>query len=191
MTENTLDMPESEMGTADELTLLKERADLMGIKYHPSISLDTLKERVNGALNKTDEDSKTTGVAVNSASQLRAKQIAEFTKLVRVRVTCMDPNKKNWPGEYFTISNGVLGTIKRYVPFNNTEGWHVEKIIYDHMKTVRRLEFKEYPGPKGRKIKRPVQVPAFAIEVLDPLTPEQLKDLAHKQALNHSIDNEE
>ena len=189
MTENTLDTPTPEMGT-DELTLLKERADLMGIKYHPSISLDTLRERVNGALNKTEEASKG-AVAVNSAAQLRAQQIAEFTKLIRVRVTCMDPNKKNWPGEYFTVSNGVIGTIKRFVPFNNTEGWHIEKIIYDHMKTVRRLEFKEYPGPKGRKIKRPIQVPAFAIEVLDPLTPEQLKELAQRQALNHSIDSEE
>ena len=188
MTENTLDTPAPEMGT-DELTLLKERADLMGIKYHPSISLDTLRERVNGALNKTEEVSK--GAVVASAAQLRAQQIAEFTKLIRVRVTCMDPNKKNWPGEYFTVSNGVIGTVKRYVPFNNTEGWHIEKIIYDHMKTVRRLEFKEYPGPKGRKIKRPIQVPAFAIEVLDPLTPEQLKELAQRQALNHSIDSEE
>ena len=31
---------------SDELTLLKERADLMGIKYHPSIGVDKLREKV-------------------------------------------------------------------------------------------------------------------------------------------------
>ena len=192
MTASDLNTPTSEPGTTDELTLLKERADLMGIKYHPSISLDTLKERVNSALNKTEVAPKDTGVAVvETETQLRARQIAEFTRLIRVRITCMDPNKKNWPGEYFTVSNGVIGTVKRFVPFNNTEGWHIEKIIYDHMKTVRRMEFKEIKGPRGMKIKKTVQVPAFAIEVLDPLTPAQLKDLAQKQALNHSIDSED
>lgn len=191
MTETALDTPASEMGITDELTLLKERADMMGIKYHPSISLETLKERVNGALNKTDETAAPGVVIVDSAAQQRANQIAEFTKLIRVRVTCMDPNKKNWPGEYFTISNGVIGTIKRFVPYNNTEGWHIEKIIYDHMKTVQRMEFKEIKGPRGMKIKKPIQVPAYAIEVLDPLTPEQLKELAHKQAVNRSIEDDE
>ena len=191
MTETALDTPASEMGITDELTLLKERADMMGIKYHPSISLETLKERVNGALNKTDETAAPSVVIVDSAAQQRANQIAEFTKLIRVRVTCMDPNKKNWPGEYFTISNGVIGTIKRFVPYNNTEGWHIEKIIYDHMKTVQRMEFKEIKGPRGMKIKKPIQVPAYAIEVLDPLTPEQLKELAHKQAVNRSIEDDE
>ena len=34
----------------DELTLLKERADMMGVKYHPSIGLEKLKEKVNEKL---------------------------------------------------------------------------------------------------------------------------------------------
>ena len=191
MTDINVDTPDSEMNAADELTLLKNRADLMGIKYHPSISLDTLRERVNSALNKSQVASDNPVTAQETEAQKRANQIAEFTRLIRVRITCMDPNKKNWPGEYFTVSNGVIGTIKRFVPYNNTDGWHIEKIIYDHLINVRRMEFKEYPGPKGRKIKRPVQVPAFAIEVLDPLTPEQIQELARKQALNHSIDKDE
>lgn len=191
MTTIDVDTPDSEMNATDELALLKNRADLMGIKYHPSISLDTLRERVNSALNKPQVISDTPVTAQETEAQKRANQIAEFTRLIRVRITCMDPNKKNWPGEYFTVSNGVIGTIKRFVPYNNTEGWHIEKIIYDHLVNVRRMEFKEYPGPRGRKIKRPIQVPAFAIEVLDPLTPEQIQELARKQALNHSIDKDE
>ena len=34
----------------DELTLLKERATLMGIQYHPSIGVDKLREKVTSAL---------------------------------------------------------------------------------------------------------------------------------------------
>ena len=33
----------------DELTALKGRADLLGIKYHPSISLEKLRDKVNAA----------------------------------------------------------------------------------------------------------------------------------------------
>ena len=40
---------------SDELTLLKERADLMGIKYHPSIGVDKLREKVNSVLVPKDD----------------------------------------------------------------------------------------------------------------------------------------
>lgn len=177
-----LDIDETSEEITDELTLLKERADLMGIEYHPSIGLEKLKERINAALTTSASEEKET------PGQLRSRQIAELTKLVRIRVTCMDPAKKGWPGEIFTLSNGVIGTVKRYVPFNAPDGWHVEKIIFDHMKNMRWRGTQESKGPRGMKIKKNIQLPAFSIEVLPDLTETELKDLAQKQALNHSID---
>lgn len=181
---NILDIEETTEEIADELTLLKERADFMGIEYHPSIGLEKLKERINAALT-------TTTAAVEkkeTPEQLRARQMAELTKLIRIRVTCMDPAKKGWPGEIFTLSNGVIGTVKRYVPFNAPDGWHVEKIIFDHMKAMKWRGTQESKGPRGMKIKKNIQLPAFSIEELPALTEAELKDLAQKQALNHSID---
>lgn len=167
----------------DELTLLKERADLMGITYHPSIGVEKLRDKINSALSSKTEDEEPL-----TFEALRSQQIAEFTKLIRIRLTCMDPNKKGWPGEIFTIANDVIGTIKRYVPYNAPDGWHVEKIIYDHIQTMRYRGTKEIPGPRGMKIKQNIQLPAFSIETLPPLTEAELKELAQRQALNHSID---
>lgn len=172
----------------DELTLLKERADLMGIKYHPSIGLATLKEKVNSALSGAEEEEEVT-VNEETPEQKRARLIAEATKLIRIRLTCMDPNKKGWTGEIFTVSNDIVGTVRKFVPFNAENGYHVPNIIYKHLKRKKRQEFRTIKTRKGMDIKQGYLVPAFAIEVLPPLTPTELKDLAQRQAMNHSIDN--
>lgn len=172
----------------DELTLLKERADLMGIKYHPSIGLIALKEKVNTALTNAEEE-ETAAAKKETPGQERARLIAEATKLIRIRLTCMDPNKKGWPGEIFTISNDVVGTVRKYVPFNAEDGYHVPNIIYKHLKRKKRQAFKNVKARNGMEIKQGYLVPAFSIEVLPPLTPEELKELAQRQALNRSIDN--
>ena len=172
----------------DELTLLKKRADLMGIKYHHSIGLATLKEKVNSALSGAEEEEEVT-VNEETPGQKRARLIAEATKLIRIRLTCMDPNKKGWAGEIFTVSNDIVGTVRKFVPFNAENGYHVPNIIYKHLKRKKRQEFRTIKTRKGMDIKQGYLVPAFAIEVLPPLTPTELKELAQRQALNRSIDN--
>lgn len=165
----------------DELTLLKERADLMGIKYHPSIGLEKLREKVNESLKPTKP------VPVEkTAMQKKMEQVKAANRLVRIRVTCMDPNKKGWKGDFFTVMNSTFGTIKKYVPFNVE--WHVPIVILKQIKRKKRQEFYEVPGKFGLKIKRARMVPMFAVEELPPLTTDELKELARRQALNHSID---
>lgn len=163
----------------DELTLLKERADLMGIKYHPSIGVEKLREKVNGVLNPETPVEET-------STQFKMRKIQEANKLVRIRVTCMDPNKKGWKGDFFTIMNPMIGTVKKYVPFNTI--WHVPTVILKQLKRKKRQEFYEVEAKHGMKIKRARMVPMFAIEELPALTKKELEELARKQALNHSID---
>ena len=58
MAENdTKDMTETqETPKVNELTLLKERADMMGIPYHPSIGLEKLKEKVDTVLKPAEDE---------------------------------------------------------------------------------------------------------------------------------------
>jgi hypothetical protein len=56
------------------------------------------------------------------------------------------------------------------------------------MKRKKRQEFRNVKTRNGMEIKEGYLVPAFAIEELSPLTEEELKELARKQAMNHSID---
>lgn len=173
----------------NELALLKERADMMGIKYSPNIGIETLKERINAVLSSPKASLK--GKTINETIRdYHARLRREANRLVRIRLTCMDPAKKNWPGEIITVANGVVGTVKKYIPYqNNEEGYHVPQIIFDFLKDRKYQAFRTVTGPKGRPIKQGYLANAYAIEELPPLTPQELKDLAQRQALNHSIDN--
>jgi hypothetical protein len=178
----------------DELEVLKARADKLGIKYHPTIGLEKLREKVNGALagEPAAEDEPPAAEAVAAEKETlgqRNKRLKlEASRLVRIRLTCMNPNKREWPGELFTVSNKVVGTFKKMIPFDNEEGYHVPHIIYEQL-VARQCQIfvtvKDSRGNKGRKGKL---IKEFNIEVLPPLTKDQLADLAQQQAIAHSID---
>lgn len=175
----------------DELTLLKRRADTLGMKYHPNIGLDKLKEKM---AELTAEEIPTevqtplgpkglVGVDNETKAQREARMRRNANRLVRVIVTCRNPNKSEWPGEIFTVSNSVVGSIKKYVPFDNTEGWHVPQIIVNMMRERKCQVFYTTKDNRGNKIRKGRQINEFAIEVLDPLTETQLKELGQRQLM--------
>ena len=173
----------------DELASLKQRADMLGISYHPSIGLEKLRDKVNAALTPQEEEApKETKSAVESETQRRIRLRDEAAKLVRIRVTCMNPNKKEWEGEIITAGNAGVGTYKKYVPFNADEGWHVPNIIYQVLKDRECQVFYTVTGPRGNKFRKGKLIKEFAIEVLPPLSEDELKDLAQRQAMAKSVD---
>jgi hypothetical protein len=106
----------------------------------------------------------------------------EAMALVRVRVSCMDPQKKNLKGELLCVSNRNFGTVQRFIPFNRE--WHIEKVLYDAMMEKEYMVFdREKTGRAGIEVVTPRNVPAFNIQVLPPLTKGELKDLAQRQAM--------
>lgn len=173
--------------TVNEIDTLKARADKMGISYHPSIGAEKLREKIDAALAEANPNQATEDTDTASEGETRNQRVrrlrSEASKLVRIRVTCMNPNKKDWEGEIFTVSNSVVGTFKRYVPFNAEEGWHVEQIILNQLKQrecqifVKKRERNGLQSSEGKLIKE------FAIEVLPPLTEKELKELAQRQAM--------
>lgn len=184
----------------DELTVLKQRADMMGIQYHPSIGLDKLKAKVNARLENTVEESETKTQAPQGSGKKNYLTEKEFqraqmtqrrrnaSKLIRIRVVCMDPNKASLEGEWISVGSAKLGTFKKYVQFNAEDGWHVPNIIYEHMKERKCSVFQMTKGPRGEKIAKAKQIPAYSIEVLPPLSRQELKELAQRQAMAGSID---
>ena len=183
------DVSKEEEVQVDELTLLKRRADKLGVTYSNNIGLETLKERVANAMegNKEPEVKEETKAdsadKVQSLVELRAEKRKEAMKLVRIRYTNMNARKKDVPGEFFTVANGIVGTIKRYVPYGEAaeNGWHVEYAIYKMMKRRTFTTTVTKRDDKGRPYNTSVERKEFAIEVLDPLTKEELEQLAKDQ----------
>lgn len=183
------DVSEEEEVQVDELTLLKRRADKLGVTYSNNIGLETLKERVANAMEgnkepEVKEEAKADSAdKVQSVVELRAEKRKEAMKLVRIRYTNMNARKKDVPGEFFTVANGIVGTIKRYVPYGEAaeNGWHVEYAIYKMMKRRTFTTTVTKRDDKGRPYNTSVERKEFAIEVLDPLTKEQMEQLAKDQ----------
>ena len=189
MTEPTeLDFPEQDEPQLDELTLLKQRAQTLGIKFHPSIGLESLRSKVSAALTGEDaeeaaEEPVPEAPAAESRIQMRNRLRKEASALVRVRVTCMNPNKKEWKGEIFTASNSFVGTFRKYVQFNTEEGWHVPQIILNMIKARQFQTFYTIKNERGVAVRKGKLVPEFAVEVLPPLTEKELLELSRRQAL--------
>ena len=175
--------------TQDELVTLKARADLMGVQYHPSIGVDKLREKLNSALTgKPQEPEKSEMIAVTSpAAETEAQMLQrmrdEQLALVRIRITCMNPNKTEWQGELFTVGNSLIGTVTKFVPFNADDGWHVPKILLEFMQERQCQVFVTAKTKNGVSIRQGKLIKEFAIEILPPLTKEELQDLAQRQAM--------
>lgn len=166
--------------TEDERTALENQAKILGIKFHPNIGDDKLREKVAEALNgtaKPDEDEDIQEVEPKRKAPSRSEALA----LVRVRVTCMNPNKKEWEGEIFCTGNSQLGTIKKYVPFEAE--WHVPRVILNMIKRRQYQTFVTKKTPNGGKIKVGKLVREFAVEELAPLSEKELAELRQRQVM--------
>lgn len=183
-----------ELAMPDELSALKVRADLLGIKYHPSISLEKLRTKVNdsveaasGDVTKDDEPAVVAAVEETPA-QTRMRLKLEANELIRIRVTCMNPAKKDWDGEIFTAGNSAVGSFTKFVPFVDADdGWHVPRIIYNQLVQRQCQVFVTTRDARGNTSRKGKLIKEFAIEVLPPLTAEELQDLAQRQAMAKTV----
>lgn len=199
----------------NELTLLKQRARMMGITFSNSIGLETLKEKVRAKMEepakgddeynfpKTDKlepaadaviaANPLTGDPVNPKKKtLRQYLLDTQMKLVRLRITNLDPKKKDLHGEIITVANEYLGTVKKFVPFGEVtdDGYHVPYCIYTE------LESRKFLNIRTVKDKRTGQIRVdngwakeFSLEVLPQLTKVELAQLAQAQLSAGSIGN--
>lgn len=199
-----------------ELEQLKERATQLGLKFGPNIGVDLLRARVNAVINgdaeldevndedeQLDEEETVTETASDkpkldkkraerfgeTEEEKRVRMRKEAFKLIRVRIQCMNPLKKSMQGEVFTVSNSVVGTYRKFVPYNveSDEGWLVPQIMLNMIKE-RKFNQIRYEKKNGLQIPKAHLVKEFAIEILPQLTKEELKELAQRQAMSRSVE---
>lgn len=185
----------------DELGMLKQRARMMGIPFSNNISVETLKAKIQEHMDGKSDDAPKTNELGNGNSPtlqdpeapapapketLRQKVKREGMKLIRVRIMNLDPKKKDLPGEIFTVANEYLGTVRKFIPFGEVteDGYHVPQCIFDMMKGRKFLNIRTYKDRRNNNQIRVEQnwAPEFALEVLPPLTKEEIAKLAAAQA---------
>lgn len=176
----------------DELEELKAQADQLGIKYRKDITADTLRAKVKEALsdkesaNDTPEDdggefADAKAPKNETESARRKRKQMEAAELVRIQVTCMNPNKAEYDGEIISAGNRITGTFRKFVKFGVE--YHVPRIIYNVLRDRKCQVFVTERDDKGRQIRKGKQINEFNIAVLPRLTEQELKDLAQRQAM--------
>lgn len=121
----------------------------------------------------------------------RQKLIKEATKLVRCRIVCLNPSKKEWPGEFITVANEYIGTHKHYVPFGDAgQSYHLPQVIVDLLKDRKYNHVRTFKDPNNsRKIKVEERwTSEFSITELPPLTEDELAALRKAQDASGRVD---
>ena len=196
--ENQVEQADVELAE-DELTLLKDRAKLMGIKFSNNIRIESLHEKIAakiaGEEMPADEPvNKVNPLAAVGAAQetpavkqmsLREYMVKEQMKLVRLRIQNLDPKKKDLPGEVLCVANEYLGTVKKYIPYGEAsdEGYHVPYCIYTELESRRFQNVRTYTDKATGQIRiESSWAREFSLEVLPALTQAELTQLASAQA---------
>ena len=110
-------------------------------------------------------------------------------KLIRVIVRSNNPLKRDHTGEIFTVGNKVINggkPVKKYIPYNNEEGWHIPNILYEHLMAAECQIFKKVTR-NGQDFMEPTNIKAFNVEILSPLNKEEIEKLVIKQKATGSI----
>lgn len=184
--------------TVDELAMLKQRAKIMGITFSNNIGLEALRQKIEAKMaGDVDPDDAAPAAPLVDPSApvvrtngktptIRQFLMANEMKLVRLRIANLDPKKKDMPGDFFTVANEHLGTVTKYVPFGEAtdDGYHVPHCIYKMLKAKKFLNIRTYTDKSNGSAIKVEQRWAneFALEVLPPLTQEELNKLAAAQA---------
>ncbi len=212
----TNDLDDAPVDGIDELTILKNRAKSLGIQHSNNIGVEALREKIRQKLEGEEEKEEvpviasTAGVdpstvVTNPAAQAgddanrmnatpmsaRQKLIKEASRLIRCRITNLDPKKKEWPGEFFTVANEYIGTFKKFVPYGEAgQAYHLPKVIFDLLKDKKYYHVRTFRDPTNKeRIKVEEKfMPEFSLEELPPLTIEELEELKKAQLASGRVD---
>ena len=185
MTEATVNQEVNENSAEEELKSLKQRAKVLGISHSPNIGVEALDAKIKEHMAALEEHNTTTDEGV-SAKLLKARERKaaqnKAKRLIRVRITNMNPVKKAHEGEIFTVSNNLVGTIRRMVPFG--VAWHVESMLLNVIKERQmQVHVKKRNKANGQEYTETKLVPEFSVEVLPPLSEKEIKDLSRRQQM--------
>lgn len=197
----------SEEAIEEEVTMTDQEihAELkeLGVKVHHKTGSDKLRETLAAvkagtyeapvAKAKTPEAPAAPVVPVGPSllAQKAAADSQRLTKtqkamaLVRIIVVPNDPHLASHTGMIFTVGSSSVNNgrmVKKFVPFNNEEGWHVPQIIVTQIQNAQMQKFRTVKMPNGEKAPQAYIAKKFNVQILDPLNQEEMDTLAAAQS---------
>jgi len=176
-----------------------------GIKMHFNSNRTKLEEALNKILNSNEGTimeaatvSKTEGQVITpdmlddfkfNGVELEGLRDKDAMEMIRVIVRPNDPLKLESAGEIFTVGNSDANggrAVKKYVPYNNDEGWHIPNMIYQNIKAAECQIFKKITR-NGQDSMEATTIKAFNVEILPNLTQAEIDKIAIRQKSTSSV----
>lgn len=152
------------------LAALMIRAEALGIKYDPNISGSALQAIIIAKELELAQPFKET--RREAENRLRK----EANTLVRCTITCLDPSLKSRSGVPFEVGNSVIGSMVEFVLFD--QPWHLPMGMIASIKERTYEVRSEFNLPDGRAVRRVRTTPKFSVNILPPLTEDQIAEYA-------------
>ena len=175
-----------------------------GIKMHFNSSRTKLEEALqklnitNGEDNNMEvQTTETNGTVITDAMlddfsyngvELEGLREQDALKLIRVIVRPNDPLKLESAGEIFSYGSDLIDNkfTKKYVPFNNEEGWHITNMMLENIKAAECQIFKKVTR-NGQESMEAQKIKAYNVAVLPPLTQAEIDKIAVRQKSTNSV----
>ena len=168
------------------------KAELIGrgIKMHHKTNAIKLRKTLQDNVDKNDAEVPVE-VKPSPVKPAKVKKKPGMTleekclHLKRIIVTPNDPELSGHSGLVFTVMVSAVNNgkaIKKYVPFNNEEGWHVPNVIVNQITNAEMQKFKSVKAPNGDTVLQPYQAKKYNVQVLPDLTQKEIDKLAASQA---------
>ena len=190
---------ETTVDVKQEREALKARCQLLGIQTQGNQSNDTLRALIRAKQDEMDAAARQANPAAfdeavetseGRTPSLREYLKTEALKLVRVRISCMNPQLAKMGSVIITTGNEYTGTVRKVVFFGEkTEnGYHIPQIILNVLQRRKFQQVVEERNHKGHLVPRARWMKEFNIEILPALTQKELNALKDRQLATNSID---
>ena len=190
---------ETTMDAKQEREVLKTRCQLLGIQTQGNQSNDTLRalirakqDEMDAAARQADPASFDEAEVTNEGRTPSVREYvgAEALKLVRVRISCMNPQLAKFGSVIITTGNEYTGVVRKVVFFGEkTEnGYHIPQIILNVLQRRKFQQIVEERNHLGHLVPRARWMKEFNIEILPPLTQKELNALRDRQLATNAID---
>lgn len=167
---------------------LRTMAELKDIDFKKNIGKDALIKKLVEFDNSEIEEDDTPVKEGKTPKKTLKQKLKEMDIVKRVKISCNDPQFKGRNGVSLKVGNKYK-MVGKFVPFDTA--WHVQVPVLEALKNKRWRETKMKTTPDGMKIPVTRIRPAYSIEYLDDLTPDEIKKLAAEQAARGTFTEEQ
>jgi hypothetical protein len=130
-----------------------------GVKLHPNTGIKKLQDTLSNlqVSNSNNDEEINMETVTETKPKVLPKEVKltptqDAMRLIRIVVRSNNPNQVAKTGAIFTSCSSSVNkgkSVKKYVPFNNEEGWHVPHIIYEKLLNAECQIWKSEKRPNG------------------------------------------